>query len=173
MSRLIFFLITQSKNPEAVAFYSGIMSYNQSVCLCLIEVDTAHVLQSFSIDSCFKNFSWNSNTVICFKFKFSSQKQKVLLLFTVSQRVCAKSVQLCPTLCDSELQPPGSSVHGILQARILEWVAISSSRESPQPRTGTCLFYVPCIGRQVLYTSTTCFTDPNQQTPRSLFLLTI
>ena len=39
-----FFLITQSKNPEAVAFYSGIKSYNQSVCLCLIEVDTAHVL---------------------------------------------------------------------------------------------------------------------------------
>ena len=39
--------------------------------------------------------------------------------------------QSCPTLCDPvDCSPPGSSVHGILQARILEWVAISfSSRE--------------------------------------------
>ena len=42
--------------------------------------------------------------------------------------------QLCPTLCDPmDCSPPGSSVHGILQARILEWVAISSSRESSYP----------------------------------------
>ena len=41
-----------------------------------------------------------------------------------------KVAQLCPTLCDSmDYNPPGSSVHGILQARILEWVAISFSRE--------------------------------------------
>ena len=40
----------------------------------------------------------------------------------------AKSLQLCPTLCDPrEGNPPGSSVPGILQARILEWVAISFS----------------------------------------------
>ena len=38
----------------------------------------------------------------------------------------AKSLQLCPTLCDPiDGSPPGSSVSGILQARILEWVAIS------------------------------------------------
>ena len=38
-------------------------------------------------------------------------------------------VQSCPTLCDPmDCSPPGSSVHGILQARILEWVAISFSR---------------------------------------------
>ena len=37
--------------------------------------------------------------------------------------------QLCPILCNpTDCSPPGSSVHGILQARILEWVAISSSR---------------------------------------------
>ena len=41
----------------------------------------------------------------------------------------AKSLQLCPTLCDPmDSSPPGSSVHRILQARILEWVAISFSR---------------------------------------------
>ena len=42
--------------------------------------------------------------------------------------VCAQSLQLCPTLCDPrDHGPPGSSVHGILQARILGWVAISFS----------------------------------------------
>ena len=40
----------------------------------------------------------------------------------------AKLLQSCPTLCDPiDSSPPGSSVHGILQARTLEWVAISSS----------------------------------------------
>ena len=44
-------------------------------------------------------------------------------------RQCAKLLQSCPTLCNPmDLSPPGSSVHGILQARILEWVAISFSR---------------------------------------------
>ena len=43
--------------------------------------------------------------------------------------------KLCLTLCNSmECSLPGSSVHGILQARILEWVAISFSRGSSQPR---------------------------------------
>ena len=43
--------------------------------------------------------------------------------------------QLCPTLCDPvDCSPLGSSVHGILQARILEWVAISFSRGSSPPR---------------------------------------
>ena len=46
--------------------------------------------------------------------------------------------QWCPTLCDPlHCGPPGSSVHGILQARILEWVAISYSRGSLQPRDQT------------------------------------
>ena len=43
----------------------------------------------------------------------------------------AKSLQSCPTLCDSmDCNPPGYSFHGIFQARILEWVAMSSSRGS-------------------------------------------
>ena len=43
--------------------------------------------------------------------------------------------QLCPTLCDfMNCSPQGSSFHGILQARILEWVAISFSRGSSRPR---------------------------------------
>ena len=49
--------------------------------------------------------------------------------------------QLCPTLCNPmDWSPPGSSVHGILQGRILEWVAISFSRGSPQPKDRTQVF---------------------------------
>ena len=47
--------------------------------------------------------------------------------------------------------PPGSSVYGILQARILEWVAISFSRGSSWPRDRTQVFYISYTGRQVLY----------------------
>ena len=51
--------------------------------------------------------------------------------------------QSCPTLCDPmDCSPPDSSVHWILQARILEWVAISLSRESSRPRDQT---RVSCI----------------------------
>ena len=49
--------------------------------------------------------------------------------------VSAKSLQSCPTLCDSlDCNPPGSSVHRILQARILEWVARPYFRGSSRPR---------------------------------------
>ena len=64
----------------------------------------------------------------------------------------AKLLQLCPTL----LRPyvlcslPGSSGRGIFQARILEWVAMSSSRGSLQPKDQTHTSYVSYIGRQVL-----------------------
>ena len=52
--------------------------------------------------------------------------------------VCAKSLQLYPTLCNPlYCSPPGSSVHGILQVRILEWVAMPSSRGSSQSRDRT------------------------------------
>ena len=49
-----------------------------------------------------------------------------------------------------DCSPPGSPGHGISQARILEWVAISHSRGSSQPRDGTRVSYVSCIGRKVL-----------------------
>ena len=58
-------------------------------------------------------------------------------------RMHARSLQLCLTLCHSmDRIPPGSSVHGILQARILERVAMPSSKESSQPRNRT---YISCI----------------------------
>ena len=49
--------------------------------------------------------------------------------------MCAKSLQSCPTFCDPmNCSLPGSSVHGISQARLVECVAISSSRGLPNPR---------------------------------------
>ena len=64
--------------------------------------------------------------------------------------VCTKSLQSCLTLCDPmDHSPPGSHVRGMLQARIPEWVTMPSSRGSFQPRAGTCISYVSCIGRQV------------------------
>ena len=67
--------------------------------------------------------------------------------------VCVCSVTLsCPTLCKPiDCSPPGSSVNGIFQARILQWVAISSSRGSSPPRDRTRISCVSCIGRRILY----------------------
>ena len=60
--------------------------------------------------------------------------------------------QLCPTLWDPmDCSPLGSSVHGILQARILEGVAVPSSRGSSPPRDRIHVSYVSCTGRWVLY----------------------
>ena len=66
--------------------------------------------------------------------------------------MCAKSLQSCLTLCDPmDCSPPGSSVHEIFQARILQWVAISYSRGSSWPRDQTCIPCISCIGRQILH----------------------
>jgi len=66
--------------------------------------------------------------------------------------MCAKSLQLYLTLGDPmDHSLPVFSVHEILQARILEWVAISSSRGSSQPGDQTLVSYVSCIGWQILY----------------------
>ena len=64
--------------------------------------------------------------------------------FSIYKIKCGGEVaQLCPTLCDPvDCSLPGSSFQGILQARILEWVVISFSRGSSQPRNWT---WVSCI----------------------------
>ena len=63
----------------------------------------------------------------------------------------AKSLQSCPTLCNPlDYSPPGSPVQGIVQARILEWVAMPSSKGSSWSRDWTCVSYISCVGRQIL-----------------------
>ena len=61
-------------------------------------------------------------------------------------QLCLSCVRLCDPM-DCGL--PGSSVHGTLQVRILEWVAMPFSRESSRPRDQTCVSYFSCICRWV------------------------
>ena len=64
---------------------------------------------------------------------------------------CCLVAKSCPTLCDPmDCSPPGSSVHEISQARILEWGAISSARGSSRPRNQTSVSCISCTGRRIL-----------------------
>ena len=79
------------------------------------------------------------------------QSAKVILTIFYKYEVYVW-LQLFPILCDTmDGSSPGSSVHGILQARILEWIAMPSSRRSSWPRDQTpwLLWLLNC--RQVLY----------------------
>ena len=71
---------------------------------------------------------------------------------TNTQSICVHA-QSWLTLCNPmDYSPPGSSVHWIFQARVLEWVAISSSRGSSRPRDWThVISCISCIGRWILY----------------------
>ena len=85
---------------------------------------------------------WNKFQVFAASFKRLRLKI-IRSCVCVCVCVCVLVNQLCPTLCNPPVcSPPSSSVHGILQARILEWVAISFSRGSSRPRNWT---WVSCI----------------------------
>ena len=76
-----------------------------------------------------------------------------------------------------DCSPPGSSVHGILQARILEWVAIPFSKGSFWPRDQTCIFFVSCItGRffiqQVTWEANLSYINPNMHTKQNILHIT-
>ena len=98
----------------------------------------------------------NSPLAFCCQQSMLPPKSGVLViaksLKKISLQLCAKSLQSCLTLCNPmDCSLPGFFVHGILQARILEWVAISFSRRSSRPRDRTSISYISCIGRWVLY----------------------
>ena len=96
---------------------------------------------------------WYMSPVLAGRFFTTKPPGK---LTHVSVCVCVCVTQSCLTLCDSmDCSPPGSSVHGILQARIPEWVAISFSRGSSQPRDGT---QASCTAGGCY---TVCFTAPH------------
>ena len=76
-----------------------------------------------------------------FVFLFLGDGLDPSLLYNVMKE--SEVTQSCPTLCNPmDCSPPGSSVHGIVQARVLEWIASSFSRGSSRPRDRT---QVSCI----------------------------
>ena len=90
-------------------------------------------------------------------------------MFTNHVNVCVYSVSLsCLIICDpTDCSLSGSSVHGIFQARILEWVAISSSKESSQPRDGTHISCFSCIAGRFFT------TEPHQGSPAMYIYIAI
>ena len=104
------------------------------------------------------SYTWLKRKVSLFSLIFFCQLQPASSAkgdnLTTHTRPCSSynacmHIQSCPTLCnpmDGSL--PGFSVHGIFQARILEWVAIIFSRGSSRLRDWT---HVSCIGRRILY----------------------
>ena len=96
------------------------------------------------------------------------QKEKPRVIHVLLDCACmnAKSLQSCLTLCDPmDCSPSGSSVHGILQARILEWVAISYSRGSSWPRDWTQVSCGSCTAGGFFTTEplgSMCMSPPHQ-----------
>ena len=95
----------------------------------------------------------NVETTITLKSPLCSLSERSPLntyCWKVHECVCTLS---CLTLCNPmDRSPPGSSVHGIFQERILEQVAIFFSRESSRARDQTRISCVPCSGRQIFTT---------------------
>ena len=119
--KYIYMYICINIHLDLICFLNSPMTFFIGLCLDTMFPDTSfNEVQE-------KKWPWGS---FCF---FPSNKDVVPLVLHC-MLLCARSLQLCPTLCDPmDYSPPGSSVHGIFQARILEWVAISSSRGSSQP----------------------------------------
>ena len=86
------------------------------------------------------------------------QDQRIWSLVTILMFwLCAKSLQLCPTICDSkDYSPAGSCFHGILWARILEWVAIPFFRDLPHPGIEPMSLASPALPGGFFITSATC-----------------
>ena len=92
--------------------------------------------------------------------KFFASKHNTWAKVTVClgnrARTCLLSLQSCLTLCDPmDYSPPSSSIHGILQAKKLEWVAMPSSRESSDPGIEPASLKSPALAGRFFTTSTT------------------
>ena len=84
-----------------------------------------------------------------FRTSRCSQKSLAPFLYFQSFKKESEVVQLCPTLCSPmDCSLPGSSLHGIFQARVLEWVAISFSRGPSRPRYQT---HISCLAGGFFY----------------------
>ena len=85
--------------------------------------------------------------------KFSLSPRSFLLAYKDAM-CCAKLLQSCPTLRNPmDHSPPGFSVHGILQAKMLEWVAMPSSRGSSNPGIESMSLMYPALAGGFFTTS--------------------
>ena len=109
------------------------------MCFCVLSLFLPFYCGAFPFIFEFFVF-WNSTSFplcVCVRVCLCTYSHTYICIHTrtcvcVCMRFCA---QLCLTVCDPMYcSPPGSSVHGISQARILEWVAMPFSRESSRPR---------------------------------------
>ena len=95
---------------------------------------------------------WNQGFLLFLEHHFGEEKKQGHLniwIFILCMLSCFSHVL---TFCDPmDHSLPDSCVHGILQARLLEWVAMPFYRGSSQPRDQTRVSYVSCIGKHVLY----------------------
>ena len=173
LERISFRTLKCFAHTSVVIFTSWVYNY---LAMCLYQTEsfdkiatesTQHIPAIcfvFSTDVCWMN-RW---TTYC-SVVFQSQKAVHFINVTESQKsghthktsvthCCAVLdlvAQSCPTLCNPMgCSPPGSSVHGVLQARMLEWVAVLFSRGSSQPRDQTQVsriaggFFTPWVTRE-------------------------
>ena len=129
------------------------------------ELDTTEAAERERENLIFRQISCDFNHIHTHTYKYTSLKMGIHTMC-----MCAKSLQSCLTLCDPmDRSPPGSSVHGISQAGILEWLAISSSRGSSWARDRTSSLASPALAVEFFTTSTTWETHP-QSTISQLFI---
>ena len=96
---------------------------------CLIQSPNGCLFFSREKKKYIEGFVLISVTEICNFQEFKKKKSALVIGFTAYACMLTKSLQLCPTLCGPiDCSLPGSPVQGIFQARILEWVAMPSSR---------------------------------------------
>ena len=117
-----------------------------NVCMCICT--STHTLHCVN-DDFFPSFSIVSSLCVCVRMH----------------------AQSCSTLWDSmKCSPPGSSGHGILWARMLERVIISSSWGSSRPRDRTHVSCISCTGKRILYHCTTWEALVSSSSPNSPLL---
>ena len=133
-----------SKIDQRIKLINGVGAFLNYGCTYL-ELGLVSCNHEFKMPQMFNTFgdplsqaSWGC----CKRVPQTGWLNLVKIYFLNVSEACAYA-QSCPTLCyPMDCSPPGSSIHGILQARIPQWVAISSSRGSSQSRDQS---WVSCI----------------------------
>ena len=109
----------------------------QQLTLSMLMILTTYWLEMYECVSCYPNITDQGVSILTY---ITNHQPQTLVSAKVLQSITCYvlAAQLCLTFCDPmDCSPPGSSVHGISLARILEWIAIPFSRGSSQPRDQT------------------------------------